>query len=63
MSKQEILWKHKAHHDHLFLGYRNNKIFHNKVERNKWKSKIHSIKDGDGGIEDDLIDIGKEFLK
>lgn len=39
LLKQEILWKQRAHDNHILLGDKNTKYFHNKDQRSRWRKK------------------------
>lgn len=63
LHKQEITWKQKAHDTQILMGDRNTKLFHNKVQKWKWRSRIHSIMDSAGNIITDESLMANQFLE
>ena len=57
MNKEELMWAQKARTKWILQGDRNTKFFQIVVKQRRAKNKILQIKDSDGNITDNLMDI------
>ena len=60
--QKEIFWKHKSRNQWLQDEERNTKFFHNMVIENRHRSKIHKLRNTNGGGEETRGKIEEELV-